>query len=321
MTASNTLTATRGGRIDTHHHFMPDVLRRHLESNGRAQAGGASLPTWSVDAALSFMDELSIATGIMSASAPGVYFGDKAKGRRAARAVNEFAAGVVRERPERFGFFAVLTLPDVDGAIVEAKYALDTLHADGVILLANSEGAYLGHNSFEPLMSELNARKARIFVHPNELPSPAIEGIPAFAADFLLDTTRAAILLMKTGVLTRYPDLKIILAHAGGFLPYAAYRFGVLVGDEHTTDSGVALMKNFYFDTALTTSPSALPSLLAFADPNRITYGSDWCWAPVPMVKEFAARYEAFNLSAEQRQAIDRANAEKLFPRLAAIRT
>ena len=319
MTEPRTLTSTRNGRIDTHHHFMPDVLRKYLEASGRAHAGGASLPAWSVEAALALMDDVSIATGIMSASAPGVYFGDETKGRRAAREVNEFAAGVVRDRPERFGFFAVLTLPDVEGAIAEATYAFDTLHADGVVLLANSEGVYLGHQSFEPLMAELNARKATIFVHPNELPSPPIDGIPTFAADFLLDTTRAAILLAKTGVLTRYPDLKIILAHAGGFVPYVAYRFGVLVNDDHTTDSGVALMKNFYFDTALSTSPSALPSLLAFAGSDRITFGSDWCWAPARMVKEFAGRYEAFDLRAEQRHAIDRANAEKLFPRLALV--
>jgi hypothetical protein len=72
------------------------------------------LPDRSVDAALAFMGENSMATGILSASAPGVYLGDKDKGRRAAREVNEFAADVVRDRPERFGFFATLTLPDVE---------------------------------------------------------------------------------------------------------------------------------------------------------------------------------------------------------------
>jgi predicted TIM-barrel fold metal-dependent hydrolase len=134
---------------------------------------------------------------------------------------------------------------------VEARYALDTLHADRVVLLANSEGAYLGDASFEPLVAELNARQAVIFVHRNDLPSSAIDGIPAFAADFLLDTTRAVILLTKSGAMTRHPDLKIILAHAGGFVPYTAYRFALVVSDEHTSDSGIALLKNVYFDAAL----------------------------------------------------------------------
>src|SRR5205085_9108680 len=121
-------------------------------------------------------------------------------------------------------FFATLTLPDVDGALAAADHALGELGADGVILEANSRGTYLGDPAFDPLMAELDRRAAVVFVHPAELPGPAVPGIPPYAADFLLDTVRAATNLVLHGVPRRFPNLRFILAHAGGFLPYADRR-------------------------------------------------------------------------------------------------
>ncbi|MDR3530902.1 MAG: amidohydrolase family protein [Rhodopila sp.] len=102
-----------------------------------------------------------------------------------AREVNEYAAKVVADHPGRFGFYATLTLPDVDGALAEAAYALDTLHADGVVLHAHSKGTYLGDPRFDPLMDELNRRKAVVFAHPSTLPGDTVPGIPAYVADLL----------------------------------------------------------------------------------------------------------------------------------------
>ena len=134
------------------------------------------------------MDRHDVQTGIPSLSTPGVYFGDAVEARQWAREINEYSAEVVAARPERFGFFATLTLPDVEGALAEARYALDTLLADGIVLLANNAGRYLGDPGFEPLLEFLHHRRAVVFIHPGELPAPAVPGIPAFAADFLLDT-------------------------------------------------------------------------------------------------------------------------------------
>ncbi len=232
--------------------------------------------------------------------------------------LNRYTAEVVKERPARFGFFATLTLPDVDGALAEAAYALDTLGADGVILLANAAGSYLGSKAFDPLFDELNRRKAVIFVHPTAIPGLApLDGIPPYAADFLLDTTRAAINLARSGTLSRCPDLKIILSHAGGFLPYAAYRVAVSASPAGDALEGLAELQRFYFDTALSSSPSALPGLLAFAAPGHITYGSDWPYAPDVAVQAFNGRYEGYDLDRGVRAGIDRGTAETLFPRLA----
>jgi predicted TIM-barrel fold metal-dependent hydrolase len=294
---------------------IPPAYRQWLMDNGLTP-GGIPLPEWSAPLALEVMGANGIETGILSVSAPGVHDGDDAAARSRARQVNEFVADVVRENPTSFGMFATLTLPDVDGAIEEAAYAFDELGADGVVLLANNAGTYLGDPSFEPLFEELGRRRAVVFVHPNELPGPAVPGVPSFALDFLLDTARAALNLATSGTLTRHPELRIILSHAGGFLPYVADRVAPLVSFLQP-NAAPDLLRQFWFDVAVSSGPSALPSLLAFADPSRITYGSDSPFAPAQAVARFRTRYETYDLPAGTRVAIDRANAEKLFPRLA----
>lgn len=308
--------AIEQSRIDTHQHIVPPEYAQWLDRHGML-AGGLSIPTWSAEGALDLMDSAGIATGILSVSTPGVHLGDAAEARAMARSVNEFAASVVRAHPDRFGFFATLTLPDVDGAIAEAAHALDSLGADGVVLLTNVRGVYLGDPSFDPLMEELERRKAVVFVHPSELPAPPVPGIPPFVADFLLDTTRAGINMCRQGWMDRYPSVKIILSHGGGFLPYAAERIARMCSPDGILANGIEKLRRFYFDTALSSSPYALPSMLAFADPTRITFGSDWPYAPKARSLHFAQLLDEFKLSAEMRVAINRANAEKLLPRLA----
>jgi 6-methylsalicylate decarboxylase len=303
-------------KIDTHHHIVPPMYAAWLEQRG-ITAGGLPIPQWSVDGALDLMDAEGTATGILSVSTPGVHLGDNGEARKMARAVNEFSANVVAQYPSRFGFFATLTLPDVDGAIAEAQYAFDVLKADGVVLISSVRGTYLGDESWAPLFDELNRRRAVVFIHPGDLPCAPVPGIPPYAADFLLDTTRAAINISKSGWLERFPDVKLILSHAGGFIPYAAERIAHVVSPDGQNEGGLARLKRFYFDTALSSSPYALPALLAFADPTHITFGSDWPYAAKDRSVHFTKLLEDFPMSDAQRDAIYRRNAEKLFPRFA----
>ncbi len=303
-------------RIDTHQHIVPPRYGAWLHEQGLS-AGGLPIPDWSLEGALDMMQAARIERAVLSISTPGVHLGDDAQARDMAREVNEFCADLVKQHPQRFGFFATLTLPDVEGAIAEARYALDVLKADGVVLLANAGGTYLGDPAWEPLIDELNQRHAVVFVHPSFLPGPSVEGIPAYAADFLLDTTRAALSYAKSGALERYPHLKVILSHGGGFLPYAAERVARVCSPDGGNPAGIARLQQFYFDVALSSSPYALPALLAFAKPSHILYGSDWPHAPKARGLHFADMLDAFALSAEQRSAIHRGNALALFPRLA----
>jgi predicted TIM-barrel fold metal-dependent hydrolase len=235
-----------------------------------------------------------------------------------ARDVNDFAAQVVRDHPERFGFFATLPLPDVDGALAELDRAFDTLGADGVILLANHRGVYLGDARFDPIFDELQRRAAVVFVHPSIVPGlDPIDGIPTFIADFLLDTTRAAINLARTGTLDRCPDVRIVLAHAGGFVPYAAYRIAFAASGKGDVVEGLRLLQRYHFDIALSGSPTALPSVLAFTTPDHVTFGSDWPFAPDVAVAGMTRLYETFELDDVARDQIDRGTAATLFPRFA----
>ncbi|MFF4749172.1 amidohydrolase family protein [Streptomyces sp. NPDC002514] len=315
--------AASTARIDVHQHIVPPRWRDALDDRG-LDSGGWPVPAWSTADAIAMMDRQNIATGVLSVTSPGVHLGDDAEARALARAVNEYGAEQVKDHPSRIGCFASVPLPDVDGALEEATYALDVLGADGVVLMSNTHGRYLGDPDFEPLWAELDRRSAVVFVHPAQPPMPLLAGTPAPLVDYVFDTTRSAVNMALAGVLSRHRDVKVVLSHGGGFLPYAAYRFSVLTsmavepgrdGDELLRD-----LKRFFFDTALASGPSALPSLLAFAEPGHILYGSDWPFAP----EEAGSRFNHYldtapGIDPGQAHAIGRGSAEALFPRLAGL--
>ncbi|GBG37379.1 amidohydrolase [Mycobacterium montefiorense] len=309
-------------RIDTHHHAVPSFFRELLQKAGIDDAGGRAVPEWSPDGSLQAMSELGVGTAILSVSAPGTTFlPNPADAAALARDLNEYLATVVAAQPDRFGFFATIPMPHVDESVSEVVRSLDELHADGVILLANAAGVYLGQDGQDDLFAALNARSAVVFIHPADLPGPAIDGVLPFATDFLLDTTRAAYLLVRNEIRRKYPNIKFILSHAGGFVPYASHRMAIGIMSEtggSLTDT-LDDFAGFYFDTALSSTAAALPSLLAFAKPGHVTFGSDFPFGPVEVGKLFAAGLETYpGLDTDARSAIDRTNALALFPRFRA---
>ncbi|MGA8251236.1 MAG: amidohydrolase family protein [Mycobacterium sp.] len=306
-------------RIDTHHHAIPTDYRNLLRKEGIDEAGGRAVPAWSPEGSLKTMSELGVGTAILSVSTPATTFlPNPADAAALSRDLNDYLAGVVAAHPDRFGFFATVPMPHVDESVAEVVRSLDELHADGVVLLANAAGVYLGQGGQDDLFAALDARSTVAFIHPAELPGAAIDGVPPFATDFLLDTTRAAYLLVRNEIRRKYPNIRFILSHAGGFVPYASHRMAVSI----LSDTGQSPLDSlddfasFYFDTALSSSAAALPSLLAFAKPGHVTFGSDWPFAPVAAGKLFAAGLETYpGLDAHTRGAIERTNALALFPR------
>lgn len=305
-------------RIDTHHHVVPPFYRDWLAARG-VDAGGLPVPEWSAEASLDLMRRTRTRTALLSVSTPGAEPVEGAEAAAVARELNAYCHQVVLDHPGRFGYFATLTLPDVASAIEEMHVAYDTLGADGVVLFANAKGTYLGDPSFDPLMAELDARHAVVFVHPQGLPGGAIDGIPAYAADFLLDTTRAALNLARHGVLTRYPNIRFILSHGGGFIPYAAVRLAPSASPTGNGIDGLRLLRSFYYDTALTPSPWSLPALLRFARRDHVLFGSDFPYAPAAVSRGFAHVLGAWPTT--RHPSIDHGAAEKLFPRLASTST
>ncbi len=305
-------------RIDVHQHLLPPEFVAALDRHGMS----AWAPfKWSVEGAIAMMDSNHISTGVLSLSTPGPNLGDDAEGRVLTKQVNERLAGMVKERPDRFGMFASVPLPDIDGSLEAIRHAYDELATDGVVLLTNTRGIYLGDPAFEPVMAELNRRKAVVLIHPGPLPGPPIKGIHPSLADFCLDTTRAAISLVSSGVPRRYPQLRMILAHAGGFVPYAAYRVATLSNVINPDVNSAAMLEDlssFYFDTALSGSPTVLPSLLPFAKPHHVLFGSDSPYSPERAVEFFTGNLDEYKgLDHAGHAAINRSNAEMLFPRLA----
>ena len=279
-------------RIDTHHHMIPPDYRKALRQAGIDEAGGRALPDWSPESSLQTMAELDVATAILSVSTPGTTFlPDAADAAALARDLNDYGADLVASAPDRFGFFATIPMPHIDESVAETVRALDDLKADGVVLLANNDGIYLGQDGQDDLWAALDARSAVVFIHPADLPGPTVPGVAPFAADFLLDTTRAAYLLVRNGIRRKYPNIRFILSHAGGFVPYASHRMAVAIMADTGASPADTLddFSSFYFDTALSSSAAALPTLLAFAKPGHITFGSDWPFAPVAAGKLFAA--------------------------------
>ncbi len=236
--------------------------------------------------------------------------------------MNEYGAEVVKDAPDRFGHFAGIPLPDVDAAVAEAVHALDTLHADGVVLMSTPAAAI----SVTPTSKRCGpSSTAGVRTSSSTRPSPrwpCSRAPPAPLADYVFDTTRSALNLVLNGVMHRNPNVRVILSHGGGFLPYAAYRFtgltSTVVDRERKAEDILRDLKRFYFDTALSASPSALPALLAFAEPGHILYGSDWPFAPHEAGSYYNHYLETYpDFAPGQADAINRKSAEILFPRLA----
>ena len=140
----------------------------------------------------------------------------------------------------------------------ETARCLDQLHFDGVCLFASYGARFLGDPAFDPLMEELNRRRAVVFVHPAMHPSMAAVDLPwpGFMMEYPFDTTRAAVNLIFTGALQRYPDIRFILSHAGGVLPFIAWRLSVspMIDPrlpQLSREQVFAGLRHFWYDTAL----------------------------------------------------------------------
>src|ERR1017187_1756295 len=121
-TQTGSAAAARPFRIDTHHHFSVPKLIAESTAKGTTQTG---LQDWTPQKSIDQMDKGGVATSILSISDPGVWFGDNAAARALARECNDYAAKVIKDYPGRFGLFATLPLPDVEGALLEIEYAFD----------------------------------------------------------------------------------------------------------------------------------------------------------------------------------------------------
>ena len=239
------------------------------------------------------MDSAGIRTAVLTMPAPQPYYDDVEESAECIRRVNEVSARVKRQYPSRFKFCAALPLPDVDAAIREAIYALDTLGADGVKLATNSRGQYLGDEALDPLMEVLNERHTVITIHPHR-PTPYPEKIiattPLAMYEYPAETTRAVVNMLAKNILVRYPNLKVVVPHCGSFLPLALPRMKSILpamvaqGYMQPIDWEGNLSR-LYFDLAGNPTIEVLHSLLTLTTPDHILYGSDYPYLPDAVLK------------------------------------
>jgi predicted TIM-barrel fold metal-dependent hydrolase len=296
-------------RIDVHTHLIPRFWAEELKNRG-GDPSGWGLPEWSPDSLLRFMDDEDIRVSVLSLTAPGIEGWRTDERAKMARRVNDYGADLVQKHPDRFGYFATLPLPDVDASLAEVEHAFESLDVDGVALHSNFDGIYLADPRFDPLWEELNRWSATVFIHPTTPPlMPMLPGMPGPLTDYPAETTRTALHLVLHGHTGRFGKTKIILAHGGGFLPYAATRFAELsasLNPARSVEWATKALQSFYFDTALV-APSGLPSLLAFAPSGHIVFGTDFPYASEKVSKTFTTNLDRYrDLAPETLESINR---------------
>ncbi len=305
------MSENKNWRVDVHHHVVPP------------QFADDSMPIKlpDIDVQLRSMDRWHIQTAVTSLT-PRVLLKNRHQLGDAARTCNEFQAQMVREHPARFGAFALLPLPDVDAALEEISYALDVLRLDGVGMFSSVTDTYLGNPLFDPVFDELNRRKAVVFIHPTHCEAAEHTGLraPPFVVEYVFDTTRAIVNLIFTGTLKRCPDIRFIVAHGGGTVPFLAQRISMLEGHRHAKGVTDVLptLRSLYYEIASTTAQFALRSLQEVADPTHILWGSDLPFVYGERLQEEVDHWEAYDgFDATARLNVEQLNAVKLFPRFA----
>ena len=284
------------GVIDVHSHIITPEFLSALESEGRLMDEGFPLPKYNADAHLKWMDEAGVQTSVLTLAAP------HPTSAKVVRSTNEAAAKLKQEHPGRFLFCAALPLPDVDAAIREAIYALDTLKADGIKLATNVEGQYLGAPELDTLFSVLNERKAVIILHPHR-PEPVnrqvMQQTPLAMQEYLSETTRAVSNMISRNVLARYNHIKVVVPHCGAYLPLSVPRMKSLtpVMQANKMVGEIDWEKNLaalYYDLAGAHSPEVIRMLLTITTPDHLLYGSDYPYVASQVLTQSLQRMKQY---------------------------
>lgn len=309
------------GAIDVHHHMAPPA---YLAQRGERLRQTTYIPPgdiWSPQRSIEDMDKSGVRTSIMSISTPGVWAGDAEEAATLARLCNEYGARLKQDHPTRFGYFAVIPLPDIDRSLKELDYASRVLKADGVVLYTNYLDKYLGDPAFAPFLEELNRRKMTAFVHPTTAScciNVQPEVVPAII-EFPTDTARTVSSLLWSGSFSRFRDINFIFSHGGGPVTMLADRISswATLHPEiaaRLPDGPLAELKRLHVDIVTMTNPVALAAMRNLFSINNILFGTDYPWGTAEAT---SASLKRLGLTTQELQAIRYRNAAALMPQLA----
>ena len=284
------------GVIDLHAHIITPSFLSDLKEHNALMDEGFPIPHYDAQQHLQWMDDAGVQTSVLTMAAPQPF------DAQTVREVNEAAARLKREHPGRFLFCAALPLPDVQAALREAVYALDTLGADGIKLATNARGQYLGAPELDTLMALLNERKALIILHPHR-PEPVnlavMQQTPLAMQDYLGETTRAVANMISRNVLARYSNLRVVVPHCGSYLPLAIPRMKSLApvmqrGGMVGAIDWEANLGALYYDLAGAHSPEVIRMLLTITTPDHLLYGSDYPYVAPQVLTQSLARMKDY---------------------------
>ncbi len=307
--------------IDMHHHFYPPEFNKAVVEFSGGQPPATA--KWTPASTLAEMDLNAVSMAMLSLwSIPGVWMGAKPEGmRRYARMCNDYGAQMMRDNPGRFGLFAALPLPDVEGSLREIEYAFDVLKADGVGLMTNFGDKWPGDPAYAPVFNELNRRKAVVYFHPVTAACCSgnfVPGVSGPSMEVPYDTGRAVFSLLMSGTLSRLQDIKWVFSHGGGTVPIIAERMKTLDGNLPATKkaapNGIDYeLKRLYYETANAAHKPNLAALLAYVPVSQVMFGTDF---PYVTVADNAAALRRYGLAPTDLQSIEYGNAMRIIPRL-----
>ncbi len=320
-----TKSAHKAGRIDVHHHHVPPGVMPGVPAPaGTNPAANTFGRGWTPERTLEQMDKNDISVSILSMTQMGdVLYDNTPKGRDAVRRGNDYGASLMAKWPKRFGLFTGVPLPDIDSVMKEIAYGYDTLKADGVGIYTNDNQTHWpGDAYFDPMWQELNRRNAIVYMHPLAPPccTKLNDSVPTSMNEFDFDITRGCTSILANGIFHRFPNVKVIIPHSGGTMPMIAGR----IQDRYPMDAKhkefipngvIAELQKFYFDIAHASFPWPMAAMTKFAKPDHILFGTDYPFEPI---ESTVNQIPGLGFSPDFWKAVDRDNAEKLFPRFKA---
>jgi aminocarboxymuconate-semialdehyde decarboxylase len=254
---------------------------------------------------------------ILSFTTPGTHVESPQRSVELARIVNDSLAKIVAERGDRFAALATLPLNDPEASVVELDRAFDKLGFRGVMLHSNINGVALSDRRFWPLYENANGRRAVFYIHPSF--PVGVEAMTDYwlmpLIGFPFDTTLAAAKLVFSGVVEKFPDIRWVLGHLGGAIPYLAERLdrGYVAFRECRENIKIPpseYLKKFYYDT-VNFDVKALEFTISFAGADHLLAGSDYPHQ-IGSLEKMVTSIERLGISAKEKAGILGGNASQL---------
>jgi predicted TIM-barrel fold metal-dependent hydrolase len=324
-----------GRRIDVHHHYAPPGWIKVLADNKALNV--EPWRDWSPAKAVEAMDRAGVATSFSSITTPGIYFAEGFGNQQAppgakfnndvralAREANEFGAKMKSDYPGRFGIWASLPLPDVDGSLKEIEYAFDKLRLDGVGLVTSIGNKYVGDASFSPVFEELNRRKVTVYTHPEVAPCCVyiVPRVGPTTLEYSQDTARTIVSWVNSGSADKFPDIQWIFSHGGGSLWSARYINGEIGTSRRDFENRkeqprlLAHLRRYYYDTAATTNFVQMQTLKTLVGASQVLFGCDHPYGdPLDYVRDLYELQMDGTLTEAEVRGINRENALRIVPK------